>query len=427
MGAASTILSFVSPRSQVEEVSSTLLIRWSVFRNLQARSVEEHSGTWPEFVECLRRAEAFTNKEDAPLLKLATFGKKQTSKKSLRHDANVLEVHGIELDYDGGVVTMDDALKMLAKHGIRAVIHPTASSKPEKPRWRAFLPLAVSVPPEERERLVARANGVLEGNVSKESFALSQAYYLGSIVGSPEAFRVLTTFDDPEHGYCIDEKPELDYIAIGKSAVSPIAKPQAKVNDKAGSQVPLSPVVEQLIAETLPRQAGERNGSIFQFGRRLQHAFPGRSPDEFRDVVRKWHEMALPVIRTKEFAITWNEFVFGFDRVEQEYGAVMDAILAELPNTPLPLGIDTLGYGDQGNELVKVCFLLQQHHDPEPLFLSARIAGGLIDMHFTDANKVMATLVRDGVITLVKKGAGRFASRYRFIWCESGNSRLVDA
>lgn len=427
MGAASPILSLVDRRNEVARVSSTPHIRWSELKNVHARSVEEWSGTWPEFVERIREAEAFHKKEDAPLLKLATFGTKQTSKKSLRHDANVLEVHGIELDYDDGVVTMDDALNMLEKHGIRAVIHPTASSTPEKPRWRAFLPLAAPVPPEERERLVARANGVLEGIVSKESFALSQAYYLGSIVGSPEAFRVLTTFDDPEHGSCIDERPELDNIAIGKSGVSPIAKPQARANDKAGSQVPLSPIVKELIAETLPREEEQRNLALFSLVRRLRHAVPDRPANEFRAVVREWHEMALPVIRTKEFAITWRDFVHGFDRVEQEFGAVMDGILAELPNTQLPSGIESLGYGDQGNELVKVCFLLQQHHDPEPLFLSAREAGKLIGMHYTVANKAMSALVMDGVITLVKQGVGRSASRYRFIWRESATPRLVDA
>jgi hypothetical protein len=42
----------------------------------------------------------------------------------------------------------------------------------------------------------------------------------------------------------------------------------------------------------------------------------------------------------------------------------------------------------------------------------------VLGIHFTDASKMLAALVRDGVLQLVSKGAGKVASRYRFRWIQ---------
>jgi len=57
---------------------------------------------------------------------------------------------------------------------------------------------------------------------------------------------------------------------------------------------------------------------------------------------------------------------------------------------------------------------LQAHHGDAPFFISARQAGDVLGIHFTDASKMMAALVTDGVLQLVSKGVGKVASRYRF-------------
>jgi TPP-dependent trihydroxycyclohexane-1,2-dione (THcHDO) dehydratase len=59
---------------------------------------------------------------------------------------------------------------------------------------------------------------------------------------------------------------------------------------------------------------------------------------------------------------------------------------------------------------------LQKHEGDKPFFISARVAGDLAGVHYTDASKMLAAFVTDGVLELVKKGAGKVASRYRFIW-----------
>ena len=95
----------------------------------------------------------------------------------------------------------------------------------------------------------------------------------------------------------------------------------------------------------------------------------------------------------------------------------MQSIITKIDHTaPLPHGIEALGYGDTGKHLVRLCQALQSHEGDAPFFISARQAGEVLGVHFTDASKMLSALVADGVLTLVSKGAGKVASRYRFTW-----------
>ncbi len=171
-------------------------------------------------------------------------------------------------------------------------------------------------------------------------------------------------------------------------------------------------------ATTLPDHAGQRNHCLFELARYVKGKHPDATRQELRDTVRGWHDLVLPVIETKDFSITMTDFMRGWEKVRQPHGIIMSAIIANIDTTPPPVGIETLGYGDAGLKLVKICAALQEHHVPEPLFLSARQAGELLGIHFTDASKMLAALVADGVLVLVSKGVGKVASRYRFAWPE---------
>jgi hypothetical protein len=131
-------------------------------------------------------------KDDLPWLKLAKFGNKRSDKGSLRHDANVLEVTGIELDYDIEQVSFDDAVKAVDATGIHALLYTSASHTLEKPRWRIVAPTSKPCVPELRYKLAARLNGVLKATLKveviakSESFALSQSYFYGWVCDSPK-------------------------------------------------------------------------------------------------------------------------------------------------------------------------------------------------------------------------------------------------
>ncbi len=170
-------------------------------------------------------------------------------------------------------------------------------------------------------------------------------------------------------------------------------------------------------AHTLPTQEGQRNKRLFELARWAKGTHPNATRDELRAIVQEWHRLALPVIGTKDFATSWAEFLSGWDKVRAPHGAIMDSIVQGIDHTaPLPPAIAQLGYGTAGNRLVRVCQALQAHHGTDPFFISARQAGEVLGVHFTDASKMLSALVADGVLTLVSKGAGKVASRYRFAW-----------
>ncbi len=169
-------------------------------------------------------------------------------------------------------------------------------------------------------------------------------------------------------------------------------------------------------ASTMPGVAGQRNRCLFELARFVKGKHPGATPQELRGIVRGWHEMVLPVIETKDFSITLTDFMRGLEKVRQPHGSTMSSIVSNLDSVPLPQGVEALGYGKHGNHLVRLCVALQAHHGQEPFFISAREAGEQIGVHFTDSSKMLSALCFDGVLTLVTKGAGKVASRYRYSW-----------
>lgn len=154
-----------------------------------------------------RRAE---RKDLLPWLKLATFGDLPSRKGSLRHNGNVTAIDGIEGDHDAGTLTPAEAAQRLQQAGIAALIYTSPSHTPERPRWRVLAPLSRSMPPEHRERLCARLQGVLGGALAPESFALSQSYYYGGVRGgtAPETLEI--------DGAGIDTLDRLDAGALDK-------------------------------------------------------------------------------------------------------------------------------------------------------------------------------------------------------------------
>lgn len=170
-------------------------------------------------------------------------------------------------------------------------------------------------------------------------------------------------------------------------------------------------------ASTLPAQEGQRNQCLFALARWVKGINPDATRDELRAIAQEWHRLALPVIGTKDFAVTWTDFTRGLEKVRQPHGSTLQTIINKIDHTtPLPTGIDALGYGDTAKHLVRLCKALQGHEGDAPFFISARQAGEVLGVHFTDASKMLSALVADGVLTLVSKGAGKVASRYRFAW-----------
>lgn len=165
--------------------SSPEIVTYTIFDNIwpKKKHTHQHQSTWKELVEFIRDQEKvlYTDKKDCPLISLCSYGDKPSRKGYLRHAENVEAVYGIELDYDDGTVTPEEAHDRLKKQRIRSVIYTSPSYKPDFPKWRALLPLSRPCEPERRADMVGRANRILGGIVARESFTLSQSFFIGHV------------------------------------------------------------------------------------------------------------------------------------------------------------------------------------------------------------------------------------------------------
>jgi hypothetical protein len=145
------------------------------------------------------------------LIKLATFGDQRTGKGSLRHDDNLLEVHGVEADYDGEVMAPEDMGESLRQNDIAALVYTSPSHTDNHPRWRVLAPFAGPMPPAFRATALDRLQGLVNCDFGPESWVLSQSFFIGHIANSPSP-RVLLVDGD----LTIDQAGMLDRNARGR-------------------------------------------------------------------------------------------------------------------------------------------------------------------------------------------------------------------
>lgn len=207
----------------------------TIFPNKCCHRVEQTLNTWAEVCHFLATPIIESVKEKGRLLSLAQFGKNKSHDGSLKHGRNIVSVHGLTGDYDGNVMPISEALELLEKAGIRALVYPSWGDglvEPPKynggPRWRVVAPFSEPLAPAEYARMMARLNGALGGVLARESFVVAQGYFFGKRPGA--TFKCHITFDDPEGGVCVDELPELDAGAIGKNT-KPDAEPHKRVDE----------------------------------------------------------------------------------------------------------------------------------------------------------------------------------------------------
>ncbi len=181
----------------------------TVFRDTTGRTKQDMRRSLVEIASAIPSRVA-AHKAGLPLIKLATFGDALSAKGSLRHDANVRAVEGVEGDHDAGTMSVEEAREALEVAGLAGLIYTTPSHRPDKPRWRVLCPLSRSHSAAERERLCARLNGALEGALQGESFTLSQTYFYGRVEAGYAPDVVLVD------GRALDLADELDTGALGR-------------------------------------------------------------------------------------------------------------------------------------------------------------------------------------------------------------------
>ena len=248
-----------------------LVIEFSTLNDTNARNpIKRHRMTWGKMVAALKHPAERASKRACPLIKLATFGDRKNDKGALRHDDNVVDVYGIEGDYDGEKVTPEQAAALLKATGLEAVIYTSASHTPDKPRWRVIAPLSRRHPPGERAALVSILNGILGGILNGESWTLSQTYYYGRVAGVTYEFHHI-------EGRCLDT---LDIEPIGKTGTKGnAADTGAKLSTDSDDHAPDAP---ELIRQVL---TGENyHGALLTLTAR--YASRGMKPEDIVNTIQ---------------------------------------------------------------------------------------------------------------------------------------------
>ena len=186
-------------------------IKVTFFRDASATAKREITTTLRGLLPVLQDTRG-SDKASLPWLKLAAFGEHRTDKASLRNNANVLTIHGVEADYDEAMITVERAERIIAQAGLAAVIYTSPSHTPGAPKWRILCPTSCAMQPGDRAGLLARLNGLFVGALAPESFTLSQSYYYGA-VGGGEHHRVVALDGRP-----IDLASDLAAGAIGRAS-----------------------------------------------------------------------------------------------------------------------------------------------------------------------------------------------------------------
>ena len=207
-GAAQGVAPMTAESAFVRPLAVTL------FQNHAATSKREGYVTLRAMADRIASTTA-PSKADLPWLKLARFGDAKTAKGSLRHDANLLAISGVEADYDGEQLSFDQAIEIATKADLLCLLYTSPSHAVCKPRWRVLCPTSEELPPDRRSHLLGRLNGAFGGVFSGESWTLSQSYYFGAVRGNMD-HRVELVDGTP-----IDQLHELDETWRGKSNTAP--------------------------------------------------------------------------------------------------------------------------------------------------------------------------------------------------------------
>jgi hypothetical protein len=266
------------------------------FQDAVAKTKREARITLRELAELIRTTSA-PQKGQLPWLKLANFGPLPTEKGSLRWDGNVRLVAGFEGDYDAEKLGFDQAVEILEKAGIEALVYTSPSHRSAAPRWRVLCPFSCELPPDRRHHMMGRLNGLFGGVFGAESWTLSQSYYFGAVDHNP-THQVAVI-----EGMPIDQCDELDKIWRGK--------PAGGGNGRANGDFQNGPVDEAAVLEQIRTAAvyhpaamrllgvwGQRGMPMLEARQRLLAAFEDVLPHD-RDA--RWQARVAKIPKLLEY------------------------------------------------------------------------------------------------------------------------------
>ena len=164
-------------REAIQAKGAPLLVKFTMFADYGASEKTEQARSWDDLVKRLKTVrKIYPEKSACPWIKLATFGDKRSPKNSLRHDANVLAISGVEGDYD---------LKTLSMAELRRCWR-TQASKHFCIRHRATPSKAAAL-----ARVVSDVKGIAADGAQAAGRAIESRSRRGARAGVVRAFAIL--------------------------------------------------------------------------------------------------------------------------------------------------------------------------------------------------------------------------------------------
>lgn len=173
--------------------------------------------------------------------------------------------------------------------------------------------------------------------------------------------------------------------------------------------------IEHLLHSTLPTKPGERNAKLLALARGLKFnaGMKNADADTLRSHVRRWHELALPVITTKAFDETWMDFLHAFQSARMPLGMnLANEAAARLDPMQLPEVCEKYD-GEPMRRLAALCAEMAALNRGR-FFLSSHDAAARLNVPQMTAWRMLRALCADGVIELAETGNERRANRYRW-------------
>jgi hypothetical protein len=172
---------------------------------------------------------------------------------------------------------------------------------------------------------------------------------------------------------------------------------------------------DDIFKRTLPQKEGTRHYKVFNLVRELRSLpqFTDADPKIFRPIVKEWHRLALPNIKTKEFEETWIDFLKGWSKMTWKIGEnPLSKTFEEAKKLSLP-DFAMVYENPKLRLLINWCKVLNS------FFLSVRSVGKFLAVDSMTASRWLFLLEQDGILKLVEKGKrtkeGDNASRFRYI------------
>jgi hypothetical protein len=157
--------------------------------------------------------------------------------------------------------------------------------------------------------------------------------------------------------------------------------------------------IDAAIRYSLPKAPGQRHRLIWPLVRAMRNAGMATTKD-CRPHVMKWHELALPVIGTKEWAETWGDFLRAWGRYDPD----RDEIIALFKN---PERLDPYLVSEYGHKTAAVealCRRLQFRAGDRPFYLSSH-ALKPAGIHQETLSGELSILIDEEYLELRQKGS----------------------